>query len=858
MRTSAGSNAFETPMSPSSNYSSSVFEPRTRSSMSEDGEEQHHHHVENKSATGSSEAQINVRDGRYTVENKRHSSSASDDTLNLPKVPFLPVDLSSAEPATPTLQYASADTYPPVPAAGSTPPTGKSSLQEEATPKRESNKSKTSLLASSRKAGSKVVKATVVRPARAVTRVFRGGSRASSDDPNTMALRSSSSGVGEEVETIMARGTEGNQVLLHSTATTNGVAVYGTINGSYASADLPVPNLGRTVSGGSIHSNRSLVQESAAAVAATKNADWPVHSMESLTRQVVLVCVAYMMGAKYPEVLHYVVRITEFAVTAWITCVAILCLSFLQRRFPQIVLSERDRYNLILAGGTIVDEHDLVPRANSSETAPLLRHCLQTGQNHCQSNQAKSSAYFSSAPLRGEEKLEKEHLVPLSDESPSGERAATQEEMLAASQATDNLFLTNLEHPTLAPFYVIDAYLGERVFCNSATPHHISNEWFEMDLLCLIRTRDADDSSAVSGTPANDRISNYMRSKARRFEFQFRVKLKKRPVGKQVYFACELDEPIKMGIVTRAFVGAAMAFMKKTNPTFHYSITGSKEVSDGNWEKPHMSFTVEGSLDRLVVTKPDEKPPELGKDIHEAPESIKRRKKGILTDWNTEDTYTMALWSSYVDFLDWKVLNLPGIRPFSLSSVLGTQSINLTMYLIDQKRESDKHFRKDITEIIKLELSNEIMASCGPAATEWKKVHKQRQIQSSIPQQLEKIRLGRSTSDDSAVHSQELDAESSAVEDESAIDFENQFKTIQSNDEAMDEIEEVDEDVLTAAKLARGSTCDPAIPSCSEKCARISITVRVVVLLTVVDSPSYRNEMSLLSSRKRNEAETLN
>jgi hypothetical protein len=85
-----------------------------------------------------------------------------------------------------------------------------------------------------------------------------------------------------------------------------------------------------------------------------------------------------------------------------------------------------------------------------------------------------------------------------------------------------------------------------------------------------------------------------------------------------------------------------------------------------------MSFTVEGSLDRLVVSKPGDTLPTLGGAIHEDPESIKRQKKGQLVDWNTRDTYTMALWTSYVDFLDWKVINLPGIRPFGLASVLGT------------------------------------------------------------------------------------------------------------------------------------------------------------------------------------------
>ena len=53
---------------------------------------------------------------------------------------------------------------------------------------------------------------------------------------------------------------------------------------------------------------------------------------------------------------------------------------------------------------------------------------------------------------------------------------------------------------------------------------------------------------------------------------------------------------------------------------------------------------------------------------------MKIRKKGKLCiKYNTKDTYTVSIWSAYVDFIEWKVLNLPAIRLFSLSSVIGNQ-----------------------------------------------------------------------------------------------------------------------------------------------------------------------------------------
>ncbi len=44
--------------------------------------------------------------------------------------------------------------------------------------------------------------------------------------------------------------------------------------------------------------------------------DWPVHSMERVMRQILLICAAYILGSKRPEWLSYVGRVTEYAATA--------------------------------------------------------------------------------------------------------------------------------------------------------------------------------------------------------------------------------------------------------------------------------------------------------------------------------------------------------------------------------------------------------------------------------------------------------------------------------------------------------------------------------------------------------------
>jgi hypothetical protein len=408
--------------------------------------------------------------------------------------------------------------------------------------------------------------------------------------------------------------------------------------------------------------------------------DMTVQNMEQVMRQVVLFLATYIIGATSPEWLSLFTKVIGYIITAWLTCV--------------IILYQAAKKN-------------------------------------------KSSKSEWQSPLRGE----RQPLIPkprefadYNDEIQGDLKSST---VRYIDESSQQLFISDSaemidsdhSHPSLAPFFLMDASSGNRIKSNGGA-FHFSNEWIEMDIFPMIRTPDTDDSSAALGTPENTLISRYFSGRQRRFEFQFQFKVKKSVKGKSIYFACELEEPIKLGIVQRAFVGAAMAFMRKTNPSFHYSISGSQDKDgDGSYEKPHMAFTVLGSMDRVVISKPGETPPTLGSELYEDPDSIKRRKKGIPIDWNCEDTFTLALWSAYMDWIDWRVINLPGIRPFNLCSVLGNQCVNVTLYMIDENDSAnDKHYRKYLQPILDIELSSAEHSKLGTVAQKWynmsqKKLH---------------------------------------------------------------------------------------------------------------------------------------
>jgi hypothetical protein len=128
-------------------------------------------------------------------------------------------------------------------------------------------------------------------------------------------------------------------------------------------------------------------------------------------------------------------------------------------------------------------------------------------------------------------------------------------------------------------------------------------------------------------------------------------------------------------------------------------------------------------MDRIVITKAGDTPPELGHELHETDQSVKRRRKlgAGSVDWNLDDTYTMCLWSAYCDWIKWKTLNVPGVRPFSLSTVTGQQPIYLSVYELqnitprDYRKKKPPHNRQDLKVYTRIEFTHREMTHGGLA-----------------------------------------------------------------------------------------------------------------------------------------------
>ena len=276
-------------------------------------------------------------------------------------------------------------------------------------------------------------------------------------------------------------------------------------------------------------------------------------------------------------------------------------------------------------------------------------------------------------------------------------------------------------HPALKTMRVLDCDKKMRLQPNSL-PIVMSNEFFEGKVMLLVRTPDVDDprdEHAPHMSTEAKIISKYFKGKKRRFEFQLQFKLKRLPKG-PLFLAMELERPAEAGILTKGLLGVILAVLRRINPGSHNSLGADKEKLDpqvlemGAYELPHLAFPVEATMDRVVVTKPGGTPPVLGHEIHESNASVKRRrKKGTGSiGWNLRDTYTMCLWSAYCDWIQWQVLHLPAVSPFSLCHLGGEQPLYMSVYEVDSistdeyRKRRPPHERRNQQVYTRFELSN--------------------------------------------------------------------------------------------------------------------------------------------------------
>lgn len=303
-------------------------------------------------------------------------------------------------------------------------------------------------------------------------------------------------------------------------------------------------------------------------------------------RCAVLLLLAFWLGAHYQQYAAIVTSVAGYVVVAWVTCALVRWtaawqevrqLRQLRRAMQPVEVAADDEQTPLLYGS------DGRTTTTTTTTTPGKQ------QQHVRDEEedgemveepamvAAAAREVGTSDGRGSQEMQHGHSFDSTEDeenrrddeggATSSANTSVKDEFLECADvsraAAQQQQQQKVLHPSLHPFFIVNTADNKRVFANSSDlMFPIDNEYFTGKMLALIRTPDADDEYAVKGTEENDRASSYFRGRQRRFDFQFEFRVKKIPKGR-VYFMVELGEPVKMGMIQRAFASAALVSARR-------------------------------------------------------------------------------------------------------------------------------------------------------------------------------------------------------------------------------------------------------------------------------------------------------
>ena len=197
------------------------------------------------------------------------------------------------------------------------------------------------------------------------------------------------------------------------------------------------------------------------------------------------------------------------------------------------------------------------------------------------------------------------------------------------------------------------------VCVRAGAPTRISNSGFEGQVLFFVR-----DSSTP--LPAGG-------SKVRYWELQVQGRFLHEVDS--FFMGLELSEPIKMSLLFRGLSGTILSFVKSFEADVHASFGASKA---SGLETPHLVSPLFKGVDAVVETVDGTgPPPELGTDLTAGPKVPKSERPQRV---RTDATYTMCVFSTFIDLFAWKVKGLPGGSSLDMNSFFRDAALRIVCY----------------------------------------------------------------------------------------------------------------------------------------------------------------------------------
>eukprot|EP01134_Creolimax_fragrantissima_P007491 CFRG7491T1 len=174
--------------------------------------------------------------------------------------------------------------------------------------------------------------------------------------------------------------------------------------------------------------------------------------------------------------------------------------------------------------------------------------------------------------------------------------------------------------------------------------------------------------------PIDPYYASYFEGRKRMFEIMVQGHLLNVSESDEVFMGIMGNQAIEIGNWMSRWAAAAMVgFIKLKVDNVHVTLGDETEFA-------HMTMPVTTAADRFVVSKQDESPPLMG--VHMFPELIPRKDRAKYKDWNEEYVYSMSMHGMYVDWVNWKLVNIPGMSDMCLSTFFGDMPLNIVAYAI--------------------------------------------------------------------------------------------------------------------------------------------------------------------------------
>lgn len=136
---------------------------------------------------------------------------------------------------------------------------------------------------------------------------------------------------------------------------------------------------------------------------------------------------------------------------------------------------------------------------------------------------------------------------------------------------------------------------------------------------------------------------------------QVQGKFKSVPKG-SMFMGAEITKKMELGLFTKGICSSILQIVRAVNPYLHHSFGDKKD-----YELPHIVGPMWSLFDRLEITPPGGKIPELGGLLDEDSEHRSKRRKtpNYHVDVNTSDTYSMSFKTSSLELVDWTIVKVP-------------------------------------------------------------------------------------------------------------------------------------------------------------------------------------------------------